>query len=430
MTPAASFASYNESFDQTSIAVEKMFETLPLRIVMLTTVRFHNSKGGTEKVMIDTANAMSSKGHHVTILYRDKYGDTPGFKINKNIRTINCAKGKVPFKLSGLIGYLRSLSISPDRHREKLANFKLEKLACLFHKALSESPADIYITYEPKLSAMLVKEFGLRGNIITTFQFNPEHIAKRTDTKYIEKYLGEAGPIQILKNEFLERTKKLFPSCRDIIIIPNAIEQSPFFANLNSKTIINLGRISQQKNQLLLVEAFNLISSEFRDWKIEIWGEQQVEPNYYLNILDKIKKYNLEQQVLLCGTTNNVYDKLQKASIFAFPSVYEGFGLALAEAMTNGLPCIGLKDCPAINTLIQNNQNGILCENNKYALAEALKMLMSNSTLRNQLAMNAKTDIKKYSPQNIWPLWEKIIYTYSNRNFSSSNSTCVSVNNL
>lgn len=172
-----------------------------------------------------------------------------------------------------------------------------------------------------------------------------------------------------------------------------------------------------------------MICSEFRDWKIEIWGEQQVEPNYYLNVLNKIKKYNLEQQILLCGTTNNVYDKLQKASIFAFPSVYEGFGLALAEAMTNGLPCIGLRDCPAVNTLIQNNQNGILCENNKYALAEALKMLMSNSTLRKELAMNAKTGIEKFSPQNIWPLWEKAIYTYSNRNFSRTNSTCVSVNN-
>lgn len=50
-----------------------------MKIAMLTTIRFHQSKGGAEKVMIDMANAMVERGHSVSIIYRDKSGDDPGF---------------------------------------------------------------------------------------------------------------------------------------------------------------------------------------------------------------------------------------------------------------------------------------------------------------------------------------------------------------
>ena len=111
----------------------------PLRILMLTTVRFHNSKGGTEKVMIDTANAMAERGHHVVILYKDKNGDTPGFPLNESVKTFNCYHEKIPFSVSGLMRMLRSFSFSREKHKQKLAFLKLKKLACTFKSKLIEN---------------------------------------------------------------------------------------------------------------------------------------------------------------------------------------------------------------------------------------------------------------------------------------------------
>lgn len=385
-----------------------------LRIIMLTTVRFHLSKGGTEKVMIDTANAMTDKGHDVTILYKDKKGCTPGFPLNKQVKTINCYNNHIPFMVSGLMREIRSFSLNREKHKGKLALLKLKKLAATFKKPLTENPADIYITYEPKLSAMLNREFNISGNVITTFQFNPEHIANRSDTKYIEKYIGTAGPIQVLREEFIQQTSKHFPSASQITVIPNAIPPNKNTSNLNNKIITNLGRVSKQKNQLLLVEAFNLIHEQFKDWKIEIWGETGLEKEYEQTIKNLISKYHLEENFVFRGSTNEVYNKLTNASIFAFPSIYEGFGLALGEAMATGLPCIGLVNCPAVNTLIKHNQNGLLCNNDPYEFSQALRKLMENQYLRIKFGRQAQKDISLYDPQHIWNLWEKFLYKYSN----------------
>ena len=107
--------------------------------------------------------------------------------------------------------------------------------------------------------------------------------------------------------------------------------------------------------------------------------------------------------------TDNVLDVYNKAAIFAFPSAYEGFGLALTEAMSAGLPAVGCKSCPAVNELIKDGENGFLCENGVDAFAQALEKLMSDEELREKMGQAAKEDMKQYAPDKIWDMWEKLI---------------------
>lgn len=375
---------------------------------MLTTVRFHKSKGGTEKVMIDTANAMTHLGHNVAIVFYDKNGSTPGFSLDPRVRLFNCKDEHVPIFLNGFFRELRSIHPSKQNRNKSKALLKLKMLSYRFGKTIKNNPADVFITYEPKLSAMLVKEFNIIGKTITTFQFNPAHIANRIDTKYIEPYISKAGPIQILRDEFLIDTQKYFPSCNKIIIIPNAIETHNKQSKLKNNIIVNVGRISDQKNQILLAEAFSLIHKKYPSWQVKIWGE-----NIDKSISNKIKKiiadHNMSSQFSLCGATNNVIDQLEEASIFAFPSIYEGFGLALVEAMSVGLPCIGLKTCPAVNTILENEVNGILVDNSVDAFAGAISRLIENSQLRSDIGEKARLTAKNFSPENIWKQWEKLL---------------------
>ena len=82
--------------------------------------------------------------------------------------------------------------------------------------------------------------------------------------------------------------------------------------------------------------------------------------------------------------------------------------------MATGLPCIGLVNCPAVNTLIKHNQNGLLCNNDPYEFSQALRKLMENQDLRIKFGRQAQKDISLYDPQHIWDLWEKFLFKYSN----------------
>ena len=122
-----------------------------------------------------------------------------------------------------------------------------------------------------------------------------------------------------------------------------------------------------------------------------------------------ISHYKLSEQAFFRGATDNVLDVYNKAAIFAFPSAYEGFGLALTEAMSAGLPAVGCKSCPAVNELIKDGENGFLCENGVDAFAQALEKLMSDEELREKMGQAAKEDMKQYAPDKIWDMWEKLI---------------------
>ena len=100
---------------------------------------------------------------------------------------------------------------------------------------------------------------------------------------------------------------------------------------------------------------------------------------------------------------------LREADIFAFPSAYEGFGMALAEGMSVGLPAIGYKNCPAVNELIKDGKTGFLCDDGVEPLAHALEKLMSDKELRVKMGKAAKADMAQFAPEKIWDKWEDLM---------------------
>ena len=103
---------------------------------------------------------------------------------------------------------------------------------------------------------------------------------------------------------------------------------------------------------------------------------------YYKELELLIKREGLTKQCFLKGITNNVQGVLEEGDIFAFPSAYEGFGMALAEGMSMGLPSVGFKNCPGVNELIADKQNGLLCDDGVDSFAGALETLMCDRSLR------------------------------------------------
>ncbi len=113
------------------------------------------------------------------------------------------------------------------------------------------------------------------------------------------------------------------------------------------------------------------------------------------------KKFGLKDKVRFLGQVQNemVPRYLASADCFVLPSLKEGFGIAILEAMAAGLPVVASR-VGGILDIIKEGYNGLLAEpGNPEALAKAIEKIYSDRFLAESLAQNAKATITQYS----WP---------------------------
>ena len=376
-----------------------------MRILMVNLWKMINSAGGVEKVFCEMANMLSERGHSVTAIAFDKNKGKPFYAVNENVKFINsgqgCKLGKNWWQKIRASFYsknekeLYSEEIYDDIRAKRLAPF------------VNEKDFDVIISYNPSATRILIHKLKVKIPIITMFHVYPETILK--DMSYLTKIaLEKCSVIQVLLPSYVNITRKYIDN--KMVVIPNIVPQYSNSDCHKEKCIVNVARIDgQTKRQILLIEAFNKIKTKHPDWKLEFWGDIDYDKKYYKKCQNMISHYKLSEQAFFRGATNNVLNVYNKAAIFAFPSAYEGFSLALTEAMSAGLPAVGCKSCPSVNELIKDGENGFLCENGVDAFAQALEKLMSDEELREKMGKAAKEDMKQYAPDKIWDMWEKLI---------------------
>ena len=108
---------------------------------------------------------------------------------------------------------------------------------------------------------------------------------------------------------------------------------------LPDKYILFLGVIEPRKNIENLIRAFYIFQKDHKDFSLVIAGKKGW---HYKNVFYLTNKFNLERKIIFPGYVDeNDKDPLIKGSrIFVYPSVYEGFGLPVLEAMKMGIPTI------------------------------------------------------------------------------------------
>lgn len=177
--------------------------------------------------------------------------------------------------------------------------------------------------------------------------------------------------------------------------LPNPL---PFYpeerAELENKIALNIGRFTDDKQHLLLLELWSKSEAPQNGWKLKIIGKGE---NYEI-IVSKINELNLENSVYIEPPTKEIVAEYLTVSLFLFTSRAEGFGLVLAEAMACGVPCISF-NCPSgPRDIINNGEDGYLIDvGDNMSFIEKVNDLTSNKDLRKDLGKNAKMSIKKFS---------------------------------
>ena len=143
-------------------------------------------------------------------------------------------------------------------------------------------------------------------------------------------------------------------------------------------------------------------------WKLQIAGTGS-EKN--LNYLKQLCKENgVEDYVEFLGFQKDIEKLYQKASIFVLSSRYEGFGLVLIEAMSQGCACIACDYKGRQREIIQNDSQGLCCEPDDVdALSEAMRKMMTDDQYRESVRKNAVERSKYYSLENTIQRWEKLL---------------------
>lgn len=159
-----------------------------------------------------------------------------------------------------------------------------------------------------------------------------------------------------------------------------------------SKTILNVATIAFRKGQHILVEAFARIARDFPDWRLQIVGNP-AENACVEQIQAIIRRAGIEKQVDLIGSISDPTRYFQVCEIYVQPSLLEGLGLSLQEAMFHGRACIG-SACGGIPELIENPTQGMLYPpGDVISLAAKLARLMGSPEERRLLGMAARTSI-------------------------------------
>ena len=217
---------------------------------------------------------------------------------------------------------------------------------------------------------------------------------------------------QVLMPSFVDKAKKLLNT--DIYYIPNVVNPIPdnAIADLSAdKTIykiIMIGRIDRyQKRSLIAIKSFLEIAAHFPNWELHFYGPI-TDSKYKKEIDEYIESHDLHHQVIYEGITDNSIGVLHDADIFAFPSAFEGFSLALTEANSMGVPAVGFSSAPAINELIEDNVTGFLAKDER-DFTQKLSALMKDKKMRIQMGKAAHQAMNKYSPDEVWGMWLRLL---------------------
>ncbi|MFH1398405.1 MAG: glycosyltransferase family 4 protein [Candidatus Omnitrophota bacterium] len=151
-----------------------------------------------------------------------------------------------------------------------------------------------------------------------------------------------------------------------------------------------VARLSDVKGHIYLIQAMKEILVGFPDAQLLIVGEGKMKDD----LLKLSRELNLNKSVYFLPSIIDIREVLSAMDVFVLPSLKEGLGLGLMEAMAAGLAVVGT-DVGGIKSLIQNGENGILVKPaDKSGIAKAISELFSDPGKRNSLGVKAREFIK------------------------------------
>ena len=368
-------------------------------------------KGGTDKVITYKANYLSTHGYDVTIVTETQMGRPHVFPLSSTVRTfdigLNFNKQYSQSFFHRAITYLLYMHLYKNRLK----------------KIIKKEKPDIVITTMGRSLDFIsrLKDSSIKIGEAHTTKYHLRSLHLMEEKGIIYKWIAKS-----FRRRQISNAKKLsalvlltpedandWKGITNTYVIPNSIQSMPHEASkLNQKRAIMVGRYNEAKGYEYLVEAWDIVYQKHPDWCIDIYGSGEL----HNDVESWIKEKHLENTIIMHEPTNQIMDKYLESSICIVSSRYEGFSMAIVEAMASGVPCVSF-DCPfGPRNIIKNEEDGILVEYlNSKALADNICRLIEDDNLRIKLGANARVNIQRFSEEKIMNQWINLFNSLTNR---------------
>ncbi len=375
-------------------------------------------KGGAERVMVNLAEYFFEQGYKVTLVttyiaateYEVRHAawkrvpaGAPGGELvsdtEENPVWVDPAGGD----RNGIKRVFSALLKSEQEGRLKNLQKRQDKLT----KIWRELKPDLVLSFIGKNNIMALSTATREDiKVVVSVRADPEMEYNTVPLKAaMLSSFGKAAGIVVQS----EGARNWFPKYiqKKCTILPNAIDSSFIrirYKGERDKEIVMVGRLDENKNQGMVMEAFAKISEDFPGYKLKIYGDG---PDR-LKLKRKAEKLGLSKRIEFPGNVTHVAEHIERASLYILASRQEGMPNSLIEAMALGLTCIST-DCPCggPRELIKNGENGILVPvDDLDAMTQAMKKALNDKEFSEKLGIAACQIKDKFSKEAANDMWK------------------------
>lgn len=327
--------------------------------------------GGGEKWHFETAAYLSEQGHRVYMIAHPR-GELQKRITRTAVRTLPMAVTNLSFlnlyKVQKLISFFRS---------RKIQTVVLNASSDVKLGAVAAQIAGVKAIVYRRGIASPVKNTWLNrllyGRIVTHLLTN----SKETARALLERLDAPQAA---------KRIRTIYNGIDVSHFSPSPSQQSSPEALSPSVIIGSAGRLIELKGHHHLIDLASRLKKQKLHFRLMIAGEGPLRDS----LQNQIKQHALDDVVELLGFVADMQEFLQHIDIFLFPSRSEGFGYAIAEAMSAALPVVAY-DAGSIPELIDNGRTGFLVPPNDLdIMAKKTMLLAGDPRLRKMMGRTGK----------------------------------------
>ncbi|MXP47947.1 glycosyltransferase [Altererythrobacter luteolus] len=345
--------------------------------------------GGAERVLTAIMSALAKLGHDVTVFTFDRAGFETFYELDHRVLRV------------GLSRSASLTAMTPNDFVYTLRAFR-RHIAGQFDVAVGF----MHSTYVP-LSLALI---GSRTSVISSEHTTASHFKDRRLESILAMLAQKLSFAKTVVSTAV-RDEHNASGQKNLVVLPNPVDierYAPAKDIAPEKVILCVGGFRTEKNQSMLVAAFERIAARLPDWRLRLVGDGPT----WATIKEQVEKSNFVDRIEMPGALRNVPAEYSRAALVVIPSHYESLSMVAVEAMASGRPVLAFSDCAGPSALIESGKNGVLVapgDDREASLAKAIERILNDPEARAQIASNAPAMVSDYSIERIAVQWEALL---------------------
>lgn len=348
--------------------------------------------GGLEKVAISLADGLQKRFWDVSICCLDKPGNLAPEALNKNINVINIGKK------SG-IDFSLVTKLAKIFKKENVKVVHTHNMGPLIYGTLASRLAGVPVvinTRHGRERKRCSRFIWLLNNEVVTISFDAKN-------KLLESNRIDANKIKVIYNGI---------KIDEFEISEENNYRKRLSLTDNDYVIGTVARLSLEKDQKTLIDAFEIICKQFENARLIIVGDGLLRAE----LEEHCVNLKIKNKVFFMGFRDDVANILNIFDVFVLSSRTEGISLTLLEAMAAGKPIVAT-DVGGNPEVVADGVTGVLVPtNDPIKMAKSIINILENKKLSKAMAGNGRKRVEEiFSQEKMVMEYEKLYKFWLNK---------------